>query len=132
DPLVVRVVREPRPRLTLRVQLQELTGHLAQVLARASLQVVPRLATELRERGRLRVDADVAGNLADLLVRDEDAVLAAEREQQVVARDAGDLPRLEALQLRDAVVLMDDVVARAQVGEALKGAARRRRCARRL
>src|SRR5213075_2251783 len=87
------------------------------------LQQLPRLAAELRERGRLRVGADVARDLAELLVRDVEAVLAAEREQEVVARDAGDLLRLEPEQLADAVVLVDDVVARAQVGEALQRAA---------
>jgi hypothetical protein len=46
-------------------------------------------------------------------VRDVEPVLAAEGEQQVVARDAGDLLRLERLQAADAVVLVDDVVARA-------------------
>ena len=74
----------------------------------------------------MRVGADVARDLADLLVRDEDAVVAAEAEQQVVARDAGDLLRLEAEQLRDAVILVHDVVARAQVGEARERATRRR------
>ena len=131
DPLVLDVVGDARLRLPLRVQLQQLAGHLAQVCARTSLQVVPRLAAELRERGRLRVGADVAADLADLLVRDVDAVVAAVGEQQVVARDARNLLRLEALQLRDAVVLVDDVVARAQVGEALQRAARRSRGARR-
>src|SRR5262249_5396707 len=46
-----------------------------------------------------------------------------EREQQVVARDAGDGLRLEAEQLPDAVVLVDDVVAGAEVGERLERAA---------
>ena len=81
--------------------------------------------------GRLRVGADVAADLADLLVRDIDPVVAAVGEQQVVAGDARNLFRLEALQLRDAVILVDDVVACAQVGEALQRAARRRRRARR-
>ena len=54
------------------------------------------------------------------------------REQQVVADDARDLLRLEADQLRDAVVLVHDVVARAQVGEARERAADRRGRARRL
>jgi len=42
-------------------------------------------------------------------VRDEDAVVAAEAEQEVVAGDAGDLLRLEAEQLGDAVILVNDV-----------------------
>ena len=56
-------------------------------------------------------------------MRDVETVVAAEREQEVVARDAGDLLRLEAEQLADAVVLVDDVVAGAQVGERLQRAA---------
>ena len=119
------VERDARLRLPLRVELQQLAGHLAQVLARPRLQVVPRLAAELRQRRRPRVGADVAADLADLLVRHVHAVVAAVGEQQVVARDARDLLGLEAEQLRDAVVLVHDVVAGAQVGEALQRAAGR-------
>src|SRR5581483_4845337 len=86
------------------------------------LEQLPRLAAELRERRRLRVGADVARHLAELLVRNVKAVVAAEREQEVVARDARDLLRLEAEELADAVVLVDDVVAGAQVGERLERA----------
>ena len=50
-------------------------------------------------------------------MRDVEAVVAPEGEEEVVARDAGDLLRLEAEQLPDAVVLVDDEVARPQVGE---------------
>src|SRR4029453_7421113 len=57
---------------------------------------------------------------ADLLVRHVEPVVAAEGDEEVVARDAGDRSRLEAEQLADAVVLVDDIVARAQVGERLK------------
>ena len=53
DPLVLDVVCEARLRLPLRVELQQLARHLAQVLARPRLQVVPRLAAELRQRRRL-------------------------------------------------------------------------------
>jgi hypothetical protein len=55
-------------------------------------------------------------------VRDVEAVLAAERELQVVARDSGDLAGLEAEQLADAVVLVDDVVSGAELGEGLERA----------
>ncbi len=50
-------------------------------------------------------------------MRDVEPVLAAEREEEVVARDTGDLLRLEAEQLPDAVILVDDEVAAAEVGE---------------
>jgi hypothetical protein len=56
-------------------------------------------------------------------VRDVEAVVAAEREQQIVARHARDLSRLEAEQLPDSVILVDDVVAGAQVGKGLERAA---------
>ena len=74
----------------------------------------------------MRVGADVAGDLADLLVWDEDTVLAAEAEKQVVAGDSCDLLRLEPEQLGDPVVLVDDVVARAEIGEARERPAGRR------
>ena len=64
-------------------------------------------------------------------MRDVQPVLAAEREVEVVARDARDLLRLEPEQLPDAVVLVDDVVADAQVGEARERAAEPRVGARR-
>ena len=50
-------------------------------------------------------------------MRHEDAVVALELQQQVVARDAGDGARLDAGEARDAVVLVDHVVAGAHVEE---------------
>ena len=122
EPLVSEVVRIARRLLPLRVEREQLARELADRRARARLEVLPRLAAELRERGRRCVGADVSRDLADLLVRDVEAVVTAKREQQVVARDAGDCLRLEAEQLADAVVLVHDVVAGAQVGERLKRA----------
>ena len=63
---------------------------------------------------------DVARDLGDLLVRDVEAVVALEGQEEVVARDARDRLRLEAQQPADAVVLVNDVVAGPQVGEALE------------
>ena len=108
--------------LAARVEPDQLARELLDGLAGTALQQQPGLAAELRQRGRLRVGADVARDLSDLLVRDVQPVLAAEAEEQVVARDAGDLLRLETEQLPDPVVLMDDVVAGAEVGEGLKRA----------
>src|SRR5439155_19627864 len=51
------------------VKREELTGELADRLARAGLEELPGAAAQLRERGRLGVGADVARDLADLLVR---------------------------------------------------------------
>ena len=73
--------------------------------------------------GELGVGADVLRDLAQLLVRDVEPVLAAEGEKEVVARDPGDLLRLEAEQFPDAVVLVDDEVAGAEVGEGRERAA---------
>ena len=120
QPLAREVVRDSLARLALRVQLDQVAGELADGLARARLERLPRLAAELRERGRRRVGADVARDLAELLVRDVEPVLAAEGEQEIVARDAGDGVRLEPEQPPDAVILVHDVVARAEVGEGLQ------------
>ncbi len=117
QPVVREVEREARGLPALRVEGEQLARELPYRCARAALEVLPRLPAELRERGRLRVGADVARDLRDLLVRDVQAVLAAEGEEEVVARDAGDVLRLEPEQPPDAVILVDDVVAHAQVGE---------------
>ena len=104
----------------LGVESKQLARELANGRARAALEVLPRLPPELRERGGLRVGADVARDLADLLVRDVQPVLAAERKEEVVARDAGDVLRLEAEQPADAVILVHDVVADPEIGEGLQ------------
>ena len=56
-------------------------------------------------------------------MRDVEPVVPAESEEEVVARDARHLLRLEAEQLADTMVFVDDVVARPQVGEGLQCAA---------
>ena len=61
--------------------------------------------------------ADVAADLRELVDRHEDAVGAGELELEVVARDAADGLRVEARELGEAVVLVDDDVAGAEVGE---------------
>ena len=117
EPLVLQLVRVTRRLLALRVEADQLRRELAHRLAGARLQVRPRLAAELGERRRAGVGADVLRDLAELLVRDVEPILAAEADEEVVARDAGDLLRLEAEQLPDPVILVDDEVAGAQVGE---------------
>src|SRR5213078_1711469 len=79
QPLVAKVERDTSRGLPLRVQREQLARELAHRLPGARLQVLPRLAAELRERGGARVGADVARDLADLLVRDVEAIVAAER-----------------------------------------------------
>ena len=120
--VVLDVVRVPRGALALGVEREELPGQLARARAGARLDELPGLAAELRERRRGAVGADVARDLADLLVRDVEPVVAPEREEEVVARDAGHRLRLEAEELADAVVLVDDVIAGPEVGEALERA----------
>ena len=120
QPLAREVERDALAGLALRVELDQVAGELADGLARPRLERLPGLAAELRECGRRGVGADVARDLAELLVRDVEAVLAAEGEQEVVARDAGDRVRLEPEQAADAVILVHDVVAGAEVGERLQ------------
>jgi len=120
EPLMAQVKRDAWSLLPLRVERKQLARELAHRLARAVLEVVPRFPAELRQRRHRVVGADVARDLPELLVRDVQAVVAAEAEEEVVARDAGDLFRLEAEQLADAVILVHDVVARTQVGEGLQ------------
>jgi hypothetical protein len=57
-----------------------------------------------------------------LLVRDVQPVVALEREIEVVASDIGDLLGFEAQELADAVILVNDVVAGAKIGERLERA----------
>src|SRR5215211_306001 len=66
------------------------------------------------------VGTDVARDLADLLVRNVEAVVPPESEEEVIARDARDRLRLEAEQLADAVVFVNDEVAGAEICEALE------------
>src|SRR5207247_1513345 len=107
--------------LPARVEGDQLACELVRPGPRTRLDAVPGLPAELRERGRVPVGADVARNLPDLLVRDIEAVVALEPEEEVVARDARDGLRLETEQLADAVGLVDHVVTGAQIGEALEG-----------
>src|SRR3954451_22117471 len=120
EPVVSQVVREARCLLALRVQREQLTGELAHGSARAVLEVLPSLAAQLRQRRRRVVGADVARDLAELLVRDVQAVVATEAEEEGVARDGGDVFRLDPEQLSDPVVLVHDVVAGAEIRERLQ------------
>ena len=117
-PALVAEVRLAGVRLALRVQGEQLARELVHGDARTRLERLPGLAAELGERGRARVGTDVARDLAELVVRHEQLVLAAELQLDVVAGDAGDGLDVEAQELPDAVVLVHDVIARPQVGEA--------------
>ena len=98
-------------------RLEQLAGQLLGGAAGARLHRLPARAAELAERRVRAAGADVAGDLGELVGGDEDAVVALVFEVQVVARDVRHGARLEAGEARDAVVLVDDDVARAQLGE---------------
>src|SRR5204862_7395523 len=80
------------------VESEQLARQLAQALACAALQGLPGLASELRKCGSVAIGADVSGGLANLLVWDVKAVLAAGGGQQGVGRDPGHLLPLERRQ----------------------------------
>ena len=117
EPLVGEIEARSLGALPLGVEREQLAGQLANGFTGAALEVLPGLASELRERGRLRVGPDVSRELAELLVGDVEPVVAAERQEEIVAGDAGDLFRLEAEELAHAVILVDDVVADTKIGE---------------
>src|SRR3954467_1039505 len=102
---------------TLGVEVEQLAGELLGGAARARLHRLPRLAAELAQRRMAAAGADVAADLRELVDRHEDPVGAGELQLEVVARDAADGLRLEPGELGEAVVLMDDDVVGAQVGE---------------
>src|SRR6476619_398872 len=109
--------------LAARVERKQLAGQLVHAFSRTRLDQLPRATAELGQGGRTCVGADVARHLPDLLVRDVEAVVSLEPEPEIVARDLGDGAGLEAEELSDAVILVDDVVAGAEVGERLERAA---------
>ena len=76
------------------------------------------LPPSFESAGGAAVGADVARELGQLVVRDEEPVLALELQVDVVARDAADRLRVEAEEAADAVLDVHDVVARPQVGRA--------------
>ena len=117
-PVAVGGEREPFAASPLGIELEQLTGQLLRRAPRARLHRLPARATQLRER-RMGVGAvtDVARDLRELVGGHVDAVVALVFEVQVVARHACDRAGLEAGETGDAVVLVDDDVARAQVGE---------------
>ena len=110
-------VRDAWHGLALRVQDQQLAGHLTHSRARTRLELQPRFATKLGERWLAPIGTDVTRQLADLLVGQVEPVFAAEGKIEVVACDAADGAGLEALKTPNAVVFVDDNVAGAQIAE---------------
>ena len=108
---------------TLGVQAQQLSRQLLRGAAGARLHRLPARASELGQRRVLTARPDIARDLRELLGGDEHAVVALIFEVEVVARDVRDRARLKAGEPRDAVILMHDDVARAQLGERAQRAA---------
>ena len=79
EPFVRQIEARALRALPLRVERKQLAGELPHGFAGARLEVLPRLATQLGQRGSLGVGSDVAGELAELLVRDVEPVVTAER-----------------------------------------------------
>ena len=123
QPVGVGREREAAPAAALGVEVEQLAGELLGGAAGARLHRLPARAAELGERRVLAAGADVARDLRELVDRHEDAVGALELEVEVVARDAGDGLGVEAGEAREAVVLVDDDVAGAEVGERAEQAA---------
>ena len=107
----------------LGVEVEQLAGELLGRAAGARLHRLPARAAELGERRVVAAGADVARDLRELVDRHEDLVRALELEVEVVAGDAGDGLGVEAGEAREPVVLVDDDVAGAQVGEGAQEAA---------
>ena len=113
----------PAAAAALGVEIEQLAGQLLRGAPGAGLERLPRLAAQLGE-GRVRAPRPhIAADLGQLVDRHEDLVRAGELELEVVARDAGDRLGVEAGEAGEAVVLVDDDVAGAQVGERAQGAA---------
>ena len=109
--------------LALGVQIEQLAGQFLSRAAGPRLDRLPARAAELRQRRMRPARADVAADLGQLVDGDEHAVRAGVLEIQVIARDAGHRLGVEAGEARDAVVLVHDDVAGAQIGEAAQDAA---------
>ena len=102
--------REPRARLAQRIKAQQLARDLLDGSLGLSLRREP-IATAQRRKGRRR-SADVACHPVDALGRQGDHIGSCESQLEILAHDAGDLARDEALKTRDAVILVHHVVAR--------------------
>ena len=128
-PVGVGVERVPAAAAALGVEASSSPAISCAARRARAFIVSQRVPPSFSSGGMLAAGADVARDLRELVGGDEDAVIALVFEVQVVARDVGDRARLEAGEARDAVVLVHDDVAGAQVGErAQRAAARGTRC----
>ena len=121
-PIGIRRERDPHAVFALGVQVEQLPGQLLGGPARPRLDLIPAIAAELGQRRMLAARADVAADLGQLVDRHEHAVGARIFEGQIVPRDAGHRLCVKPGEPRDPVVLVDDDVAGAQLGEAAQHA----------
>ena len=103
--------------LPLRVESQELLGHVAHGLLDAGLGLLPGPAAEPIHRRPRPLRARVLLDAVEALDRDLELVARLVAEHHELARGAADLQRLEAEEAADAVLLVDDEVARLEVAE---------------
>ena len=124
-PLPVAVDREgvALAALALGVEVEQLAGQLLGGAAGAGLDRVPAGATQLGQRRVAATAPDVAADLGQLVDGHEHPVRAGVLQVQVVPGDVGDRLGVKAGEAGDPVVLVDDDVSRAQLGEAPQHAA---------
>ena len=103
--------------LPLGVEAQELLGHVAHGLLDAGLRLLPGPAAEPVDRRARALRARVLLDAVEALDRDLELVARLVAEDHELARGAADLERLEAEEAADAVLLVDDEVARLEVAE---------------
>ena len=103
-----------RPQLALGGDADQLAGDVADALLDPRLARLPGDAAEAVELHPRILGAEARQHL-DVLDRDEELVVAGIEHAQAVMRRAGDVDRLQRLVAADAVIGMDDEVARRQV-----------------
>lgn len=106
-----------RAGLPLRVQAQELLGHVAHGFLDPGLRLLPGPAAEPIDAGARSLRARVLLDPVEALDGDLELVARLVAEDHELARGAADVQRLEAEESADAVLLVDDEVARLEVAE---------------
>jgi hypothetical protein len=107
----------PLPRRAARVQVEQLRSDVADALRRPRPRLLPLVAAELVQRRALGRRARVAGDEVERVHRHVEAVAARVLEREELVRRAAGLERCEPDEAADAVVLVHDGSARAQIRE---------------
>ena len=121
-PVAVHRERVALAALALGVQVEQLAGQLLSGAPRPGLDRLPARPAELGQRRMGAAGTDVAADLGQLVDGHEHPVRAGVLQVQVVTGDSGNGLGVKAGEAGDAVVLVDDDVARAQVREAAQDA----------